>query len=209
MKIVLIGIQGSGKGTLVEGLRNHLDFDLISTGQMLRDEIATGSELGQKIASIINAGNLVSLDMILGVIKNKIETSKKENLIFDGFPRDLKQAEALNDLTKIDLVLNLNLDKGVAITRLLTRLTCKKCGLITSTRTHDGLICPNCGGELVARNDDTIESINKRFEIFYNETLPILQKFNEEGVRVENIDANSTPDIVLNRVLKVLDEYNR
>ena len=208
MKIVLIGIQGSGKGTLVDNLRKHMEFDLVSTGQMLRDEIATGSDFGKKIAGIINAGNLVSLDIILDLINKKLSTSDKPNLIFDGFPRDLTQAEELRKLTNIDLVINLELSKEAAIDRLLSRLTCKKCGFVTSTKVQSTRTCPNCGGELVVRDDENEASINKRFEIFYNQTLPILQRLKEYGVPVVDVDTNVTPNEVLDRVLKVIDEYN-
>ena len=208
MKIVLIGIQGSGKGTLVDGLKDYMDFDLISTGQMLRDEIKAGTDLGKKAEVMMNQGILVSLDLVLEILKRRLASCNKKNIIFDGFPRDYIQAEELNKLTKIDLVLNLNLSKEVAIMRLQTRLTCKDCGYVTSTRTHSGFVCPNCGGELGVRSDENEETMNKRFEVFYKDTIPLLQKFKDEGVRVADIDANSTPDVVLNRVMKVINEYN-
>ena len=208
MKIVLIGIQGSGKGTLVDGLKNHIDFDLMSTGQMLRDEIATGSELGKKIADVINAGRLVSLDMVLELVKKKIDGSTKDIIIFEGCPRDSVQYEALKQILDIDLVVYIDLAEDVAIERLLNRLTCKQCGFITNTSANKDKICPQCGGELVTRADDNMEAIKKRFSIFYNETLPLIQRFKDNGVRVVNVDGNLTPEERLNIVLKVINEYN-
>ena len=117
MNIVLFGIQGSGKGTLVLDLEKHIKFSLISMGQLLRDEVATGSELGNHIKSIIENGNLVDINTILKVIGNKL-SNNNDIVIFDGFPRNKEQAEALEKIAKIDLVLHLNLSKEQAVQRI-------------------------------------------------------------------------------------------
>ena len=207
MNIVLIGIQGCGKGTLVAGLEKHIDFSLVSMGQLFRDEIATGSSLGQEIKKIIDRGELVGMDIVMSTIKNKLEKDVSPIKIFDGFPRNLEQAEALDEITKVDLVIHLDLPKEEAIKRLLNRLTCADCGYITRKDAVTTNICPECGGELVSRSDDTLESIEKRFAIFDTVTYPLLEKYRQQGVRVEkieSIDKNET----LNTVLKVLNEYN-
>ena len=123
MNIILIGIQGCGKGTLVSGLEKHIDFSLISMGQLFRDEIATGSSLGQEIKKVIDKGELVGMDIVMSTVKKKLETDISPIKIFDGFPRSLEQANALDTITKVDLVIELNLPKEVAIQRLLNRLT--------------------------------------------------------------------------------------
>lgn len=207
MNIVLIGIQGCGKGTLVAGLEQHINFSLISMGQLFRDEIATGSALGQEIKSVMDRGELVGMNIVMSTIQKKLETDNSPIKIFDGFPRNLEQANALDDITKVDLVIHLNLSKDVAIQRLLNRLTCSKCGYITRKDAVTSNVCPECSGELVSRSDDTLESIEKRFAIFEKETYPLLEKYKTQGVRVETIDS-SDKNVTLNAVLKVLNEYN-
>lgn len=207
MNIILIGIQGCGKGTLVSGLEKHIDFSLVSMGQLFRDEIATGSELGREIKKVIDRGELVGMDIVMSTVKKKLETDASPIKIFDGFPRNLEQAEALDSITKVDLVIELNLSKEVAIQRLLNRLTCAKCGHITRRDAVTSTVCPECGGELVARSDDTLESIEKRFAIYEKETYPLLEKYRRHGVRVETIDS-SEKEKTLAAVLKVLNEYN-
>jgi len=207
MNIVLIGIQGCGKGTLVSGLEKHIKFSLVSVGQLLRDEVATGSELGKEIKKVIDAGDLVGLDIVMSTVKKRLETDDNQIKIFDGFPRNLEQADALDEITKVDLVINLTLSKEEAIRRLLNRLTCAKCGFITRKDAVSSLVCSECGGELVSRSDDTIESIEKRFAIYEKETYPLLDRYKKQGVRVETIESIDK-ETTLNAVLKVLNEYN-
>ena len=207
MNIILIGIQGCGKGTLVAGLEKHINFSLVSMGQLFRDEIATGSDLGKEIKAVIDRGELVGMDIVMSTVKKKLETDANEIKIFDGFPRNLEQADALDKITKVDLVINLNLSKEIAVERLLNRLTCSKCGFITRKDAVSSNICSICGGELVARSDDTLESIEKRFKIFEQETYPLLEKYRKQGVRVEKIESINAED-TLNTVLKVLNEYH-
>ena len=207
MNIVLIGIQGCGKGTLVAGLENHIKFSLISMGQLLREEIATGSELGKQIKAVIDRGELVTMDIVMSTLKNKLESDKNAIKIFDGFPRNLEQADALDEISKVDLVIHLDLSKEIAINRLLNRLTCNKCGYITKKSDVLSDNCPQCSGKLVSRSDDTLESIEKRFAIFEKETYPLLEKYRHQGVRVETIESIDK-DKTLNDVLKVLNEYH-
>ena len=207
MNIVLIGIQGCGKGTLVAGLEKHIDFALVSMGQLLRDEIATGSPLGQEIKKIIDRGELVGMDIVMSTIKNKLQQDASLIKIFDGFPRNLEQAEALDKITNVDLVIHLELSREEAVKRLLNRLTCGNCGYITRKDAVNSLVCSKCGGKLMSRSDDTIESIEKRFSIFDTVTYPLLEKYRRLGVRVETIESIDAEE-TLNAVLKVLHEYN-
>ena len=204
MNIVLIGIQGSGKGTLVADLQNKIDFELISTGKMLRDEIATGSVLGKTIEQCIATGQLVSTDLVMEVLKNKLKHITKENVVFDGFPRESGQAKRLKDIMDVDLVVHLNLSKDKAIERLLDRLTCKKCNYITKKSLVKSFVCPVCGGKLFTRADDTIDSINNRFKIYEEETLPLLDLYMSWGVKVVDIDASKAPKQVVEDVMRVI-----
>lgn len=202
MNIVLIGIQGSGKGTLVAELQNVMDFELISTGQLFRDEIATGSKLGKLIAERINVGALVDTDTVMAVLQNKLKAIKSKNVVFDGFPREPNQAKQLKDFMNIDLVIHLNLSKEKAVDRLLNRLTCTNCKMITKKSAVNEENCPACGGKLATRADDTLESINKRFEIFEKDTLPLLDLYKSWGVKVVDVDASKSPKQVLEDVVR-------
>lgn len=207
MNIVLIGIQGSGKGTLVSSLEKYLDLNVISTGQLLRDEVATGSELGKHIKQIQMNGGLVELNIVMDVLNKKLKSNNKKITVFDGFPRNMEQANALDKLAKPDLVIYLNLTREVAVDRILSRLTCSKCGQIYNAKRINTNVCPNCGGKLEQRFDDTIESINKRFESFYKETYPLIDKYKKENVLFE-VDASGTPDEVCNTCLRIINEHN-
>lgn len=206
MNIVLIGVQGCGKGTLVAGLEKHLDFSLISMGQLLRDEVKTGSELGKKIKEKQEAGMLVDIDIVTAVLKKNLENDTKEFRIFDGFPRNAEQADELDKVTKVDLVINLNLPIEIAVERLLSRLTCEKCGFVTNKKYTNSTICPQCGGKLATRKDDNLEAINKRFKVFNMETFPLLERYEKQGVRVVTIDSIDAEE-TLNKVLKVINEH--
>lgn len=204
MNIVLIGIQGSGKGTLVAGLEKQLQFELISTGQLFREEIATGSVLGKIIEQCIADGQLVENDLVMQVIENRLKNITKEHVVFDGFPRECGQAKELKKYLNVDLVVNLQLSKENAVERLLDRLTCESCKYITSKKAVTSNICPKCGGKLVVRTDDTMDSINKRFAIYEHETLPLLDLYRSWGVSVVNIDASKTPKQILEDVMRVI-----
>ncbi|MBR1988063.1 MAG: nucleoside monophosphate kinase [Clostridia bacterium] len=205
MNIFLIGIQGCGKGTLVEGLKQHFDFNLISVGQLLREEVATGSDLGKKIDKLISAGNLVDIDTVMKTMSKKLKSLKHDITIFDGFPRNSEQAKEIDKILNVDMVFHLVLSKDRAIERLLNRLTCEKCGHITKKQLVDSDVCPVCGGKLITRTDDTIESIEKRFKIYEKETYPLLERYSS---RVVEINADAEPDEVLAKAVRIIHDYN-
>lgn len=206
MNIVLLGIQGSGKGTLVLELEKHLEFSLISVGLLLREEIATGSKLGKYISSVIDNGNLLDTKTVMNVIDEKLKHTKDIN-IFDGFPRNKEQADELDKIAKVDLVIHLNLSKEIAKERILNRLTCTKCGNVTSKLMTKSLICSKCGGKLAIRADDTPEAVEKRFEQYEKLTYPLLKKYKAE-TRVIELDATKPTSELLDIVLEVINEHN-
>ena len=205
MNIFLIGIQGCGKGTLVDGLKEYFDFNLISVGQLLREEVATGSDLGKKIDKLISAGNLVDIDTVMSTLSKKLNNLEHEITIFDGFPRNLEQAEEIDKIMNVDLVFHLVLSKEKAIDRILNRLTCNKCGLITKRQVVNSDNCPNCDGKLVNRSDDTIESIEKRFSIYEKETYPLLERYSSKVVA---INADRSADDVLKDAVRIIHDKN-
>ncbi len=207
MNIVLIGIQGSGKGTLVENLKSNLDFTLISIGELLRNETKTGSKLGQHIKELQTNGVLVELDTVLELINKNLKQNKKPYVIFDGFPRNNAQADELDKMLKLDLVILLNLTKETAINRLLNRLTCTNCGSVFSKNQVKTNVCANCGGKLMFRFDDNLESITKRFEQFYTETHPLIERYKKRNILFE-VDAEKTPNEIAELVMRKINEHN-
>lgn len=208
MNIVLLGIQGSGKGTLVLDLEKYFDFTLVSVGQLLRDEISTGSVLGKQIKEKIDKGLLVDLNTIKSIVENKLKNNTRSITIFDGFPRNREQAEMLDKIAKVDLLIYLKLTKDLAIDRVLNRLMCTKCGNITTAKATNSNICLECGGKLARRSDDRLEAVEKRFEQYEKETFPLLEKYRAQGVVLE-IDASKTPEEVLDIVLKVIKNEHK
>lgn len=207
MNIVLLGIQGSGKGTVVENLKDKLDFEYISTGLLLRDEIESNSKLGLLVKDKINRGELVETNIIMELIFKRLRDNKKDYLVFDGFPRNLEQAKQLERLSEVDLVVFLNLKQEDAIKRVLNRLNCPKCGLITSAQNAANNICPVCGAKLVKRTDDTVEAVAKRFEQYFKETYPLIDYYKRQNLLVE-IDANLPQQKVAELVMRAINEHN-
>ena len=196
MNIILFGPPGSGKGTQADKIVKNFNLHKVSTGDLLREEIEKKTDLGMKIKSEIDKGLLISDDIISGIIV-KILSNKKsiDNLIFDGYPRNLNQAKSLDTLIKkhnqkISCALNLNIDKETIIKRVFGRLICTKCGL-----TFNKYLNPpkeeshNCGlNYLKSRSDDSEKTIKNRIEIYTNKTLPILD-FYEDHKILHKIDA--------------------
>ena len=203
MNIVLLGIQGCGKGTLVLDMKEHLDFTLVSMGELLREEVSSGSDLGKTIKSCLDQGLLVDMNIIMNTLHKKLQSNTKKITVFDGFPRNTAQADELDKVCTVDKVIYLNLSKQDAIARVLNRLTCKSCGNITSRKLVSSMVCPECNGELFVRSDDNLDALNKRFEQYEKETLPLVDRYKRLGVLYE-IDANQTPEEVFNDVMKVI-----
>jgi adenylate kinase len=214
MKIMLFGPQGAGKGTIGAMLSDKYHLPLLSAGQMLRDAIKEGTEVGKIAEKYINEGNLVPPEVITNVIKERITKDDcKDGFILDGFPRNLEQAELFGDkMDEIDYLIELEAPKDVLIRRLTGRRTCRNCGAIYNIfpecNPHpkkEGK-CDKCGGDLYQREDDTEEAIKKRLAIYAEETVPILEKY---AARVKKVDAGDNPQAIFERVVKVLEKGNQ
>ena len=189
MNIILFGPPGAGKGTQADNIIKEFNLYKISTGDLLRKEIENNTPLGKKIKIIIDKGLLVSDDLIDNLIENVLLNKNNNRLIFDGYPRNINQAEKLDQLikkfnTKIDCVLSLEVDKETIIKRILGRQICSNCGLIfneffypSTNKNH------SCDKKfLQKRSDDNKETINHRFDTYLNETLPILNFYKEQNL---------------------------
>ena len=191
MRIILMGPPGVGKGTQAKILSSKFSVAHISTGDLLRDAAATGTELGKKAKAVMDAGNLVSDDIMIGIIREVLQSEKcKNGFILDGFPRTIPQADALNLLFKdlkltLDAVVNLEILEEENIRRLANRLTCKKCGKIynlTKDVLSKTLQCPNCGGELFFREDDKRETVTQRLIVYRKNTAPLKEYYQNSGL---------------------------
>ena len=204
MKIILLGAPNSGKGTLAGNIKEKYDLIQVSTGDLLRAEVATGSELGQHIHNVQLSGGMVEFETVLDVM-NKFLASVPEDkgLLFDGFPRDIKQAEALSEMTKIDAVLLLDVEPEEILKRALGRLTCSSCKAITNKAYVDSDVCPKCGGKLITRADDNEETVRKRIKTYFDSTYPLIEYYEELGL-LHKIDANHTPEYTMEQAIEIL-----
>ena len=187
MNIIFFGAPGAGKGTQAEIVSKKLDIPTISTGNMIREAIKNGTDMGNAAKSYIEAGKLVPDEVVIGIIKDRLDADDcKNGFILDGFPRTIPQAEALEAMgVKIDVVLNIEVSDDEIVTRMSGRRTCPKCGgtyhiVFNPTKTEG--ICDNCGAELTIRKDDAPEVVKSRLEVYHNETEPLKDFYEKKGI---------------------------
>ena len=203
-KIIIIGPQGSGKGTQAELLAKHLQVPALAMGQLLRDEIAQGSEIGKKIDSILKAGNLVSDQVAAQVLQNRLAKPDAVNgYVLDGYPRNLSQYEAFTFDAPTALLV-LEVPREESLKRLSGRVSCSVCGKIGSMR--DGIkignLCP-CGGKFVQRADDTEVAISRRLQVYHDDTIPVIQQYEKQGI-VHRVNGVGSIEEIHQRILKVI-----
>lgn len=206
MRLVLFGKPGSGKGTQAKKLSKHLGIPHVSTGDMLRDEVARKTELGQQIADIIGKGNFAPLNLVGKVLENRLASQEcKNGFILDGFPRAMDQVPFLDEIfsklnIKFDRAFYFSCTNEIVLERIVNRRTCE-CGSIYHTShkppKEDG-VCDDCGKKLLHRKDDTEAVLSKRLGIFENETLPVIKHY---GDLVIEIDGAIGEQAVYNAIL--------
>jgi len=186
MRLILLGPPGAGKGTQSEVLVKKLNVPQISTGDILRAAVKEGTPIGLKAKAIMDAGDLVPDDVIIGILKERLAAEDcKNGYIFDGVPRTIAQAEAIDKQgVVIDTVLLIEMPDDVTIRRLGGRLTCPACGIIyhivTKKPAEEGL-CDECGTELIVRKDDEAEAIINRLKAYHKETEPLIGYYEKQG----------------------------
>ena len=214
MRIILLGAPGCGKGTQGQRLAERYKIPEISTGDLLREAVAAGTTLGKAAKAVMDAGQLVSDDIVLGVIRERLtigDTGK--GFILDGFPRNAAQAEQLDELLDqlgqpIDLALLIEVEVDVILQRLLGRRTCVSCGasyniFYAPPRMDDS--CDECGGRLKRRNDDNEETIGNRLRIYEMQTLPVIDRYRELG-RLRVVQGLGDIDDIFKAVSKTIAE---
>ncbi len=210
MNLIILAAPGAGKGTQAEALSKHYEIPTISTGAILRKNIADGTALGEIASKYINDGKFVPDDVMIDIVKKRLsEEDCKNGFILDGFPRTLNQAEDLDksDIV-IDKVLTIEVDDGKIIERLAGRLECKKCGS-SYHKQHkkpniEG-VCDNCGGALTTREDDKPEVIRDRLETYYEQTAPLKKFYADRDMLKVAIGQEDIADTT-EAVLKALED---
>jgi adenylate kinase len=200
MKLIFLGPPGAGKGTLAALVAGSYAIPHISTGEIFRAAIREKTPLGLKVQAIIDAGQLVSDDITIELVRERLaKADAKSGFILDGFPRTIPQAEALSTIIKIDAAVNFDIADKDVVARLSGRRVCKNC----SQNFHveymkpkvDGK-CDKCGGDLFIREDDKIESITKRLEVYRSQTAPLIEYYRKLG-KLTDIDARPASGVIL------------
>jgi adenylate kinase len=212
MRIILFGAPGSGKGTQAKKLMKDRNIPQISTGDMLRAAAASGTELGKRAQAIMESGQLVSDDIILGIINERLnEPDAANGFVLDGFPRTLKQAQGLQDLLAeigkpLDAAVLMDIDFDILMKRLTGRRTCSTTGKLLNiyfSSREELDECRNSGGELIQREDDNEETIGERLDVYRRHTEPVIEYYRSHG-KLKTIDADGSVDEVHERLLQVL-----
>ncbi|MFR4985887.1 MAG: adenylate kinase [Lachnospirales bacterium] len=200
MKLVLIGSPGAGKGTQAKVLSKHFGIAHISTGNLLREETSLKTEIGLKIIDIMNAGKLVSDEIVETLLSNRIKKDDcKNGFILDGYPRNVEQAEGLSAVVgNIDKVVLISVDDNLIIERMVGRRGCPKCGQMYHIKYNppkeDG-VCSECGSELVQRKDDNEETVKNRLSVYHTSTSPIIDYYKNKGLLLEISGVGNIDDI--------------
>ena len=204
MIILIMGPQGSGKGSVAERLAHDAGYVHISTGDLLRAEIRTGSALGKSIEKVIDKGGLVSDGLIMRLLKKHLSaTALKKGVLLDGFPRDKEQARALDKEFSVDCGIALIIPDSIAVARISNRVQCTKCGEIygTNIKPKRSGVCDKCGGRLTQREDDTPAAVRKRLATYHKETELLLAMYKKI---VHRIDATADLQTVVDDVERAI-----
>ena len=222
MKIIFLGPPGAGKGTYSSRISGILRIPHISTGDMFREAVNHGTKIGVNVSEYLKKGELVPDEITIDVLKNRIsQPDCKKGFILDGFPRTIKQAEALCSITNLDVVFNLGLYEDVLIKKLSARRICKTCGeiynladireKIAGVKYHMSPIlprtpgvCDKCRGELIQRKDDTIAIIRARLKVYKLQTEPLIKYYNSIGI-LQGVLVNAGPEIMVPKIMAHLN----
>ncbi len=213
MKAIIFGAPGAGKGTYSTRLQAKLGVDVIAMGDIFRESVKQNTDLGRKVKSYVEKGALVPDDVVVEVLKDRLsKVPKGKGFLLDGFPRTIAQADTLQGITKIDVILLLDVPDEIIIERLSSRRICKNCGAVYNIRflkpKVEG-VCDKCGGALYQRADDNPEVIKNRLQVYKNQTEPLIEYYKQKKVPfvvsgTKSLDAPPDP-----MVEKMLDDLKK
>ena len=213
VNIILLGPPGAGKGTQAKRLVDERQMVQLSTGDMLREARTSGTEMGRRVAQVMDRGDLVTDEIVIGLIAEKLDGAAPGGFIFDGFPRTLKQADALGDLLQskgqtLAHVVEMQVDDAALVARITGRYTCGTCGEVYHDATRPTAkpgVCDNCGGtDLKRRADDNEDALKVRLMEYYKKTSPLIGYYYCKG-NLAPVDGLAEMDVVAAAVAKVLD----
>lgn len=206
MNVILLGAPGAGKGTQATRISSRYNLPHISTGDIFRANIKNQTEIGLLAKSYIDKGQLVPDEVTCKIVENRlVESDCNAGYLLDGFPRTIAQAEALEKFTKIDCVINIDIDFSLLMERLCGRRVCKECGESYHVSTLNGKTdCAKCGGELYQRKDDNPETVKSRLDVYENQTAPLIDYYTRKDVIV-NVAGDGTPEEVFSAIVAALD----
>jgi adenylate kinase len=208
MKLIFLGPPGAGKGTLAARAVDVLKVPHISTGAIFRAAIAAKSPLGLRVKAIIDAGRLVDDETTIALVEERLaREDARQGYILDGFPRTIAQAEALAGFSPADRVVNFDIPDSAVLERLSGRRVCRKCGInyhAIFNKPQKETLCDACGGEVFVREDDREEAVQKRLQVYRDETAPLIDYYRAKGL-LADVDARPAVDQVLANFMNILE----
>ena len=206
MHIILLGAPGAGKGTQASKISDNYKIPHISTGDIFRENIKNKTPIGMLAKLYIDDGKLVPDKVTCNIVKERTMQSDCDNgYMLDGFPRTIAQAEELDKIANIDVVINIDVDTSLLLDRLCGRRVCKACGeSYHISRLNGETKCARCGGELYQRKDDNPETVSKRLSVYQNQTAPLIEYYTKKGL-IFNVDGDATPEAVFEQIAAKLD----
>ncbi len=206
MKLIFLGPPGAGKGTQAERICKLYDIAHISTGDMLRSQMREGTPLGAEAKGYIARGELVPDALIIAMVAERIkEADCEKGFLFDGFPRTVAQAEALNDISDIDMVIDIAVPAERILERISGRRTCSGCGTGYHTSTYHKDTCEKCGAALYIRDDDKPETVQNRIAVYEKQTKPLVDYYTQVG-NIDFVNGDDTPDNVYAEIVSATEK---
>lgn len=209
MNIILLGAPGAGKGTQAEIICDRLQIPTVSTGNIIREALKSGTDMGKKAKSFVDKGKLVPDEVVIGIVKERIKKDDcKNGFILDGFPRTISQAEALDDMgISIDKVIDIEVGDQEILKRMSGRRVCENCGVsynINSKKPKKEGLCDRCAGTLVQRMDDNPDTVNERLSVYHEQTQPLKGYYEAQG-KLVTVDGQQELGKITKDIIKEIE----